>query len=103
MAPSIKTASYRVTACQSSSRLCKLKAKRQLIKHKITPCFIILAAGFMGVRLETAPTLSSSCGRWGAGAGDESGHREGWGKDAQKQVGDEEEEEVMGGGEGHWV
>lgn len=80
MAPSIKTASNRVTACQSSSRLCKLKAKRQLIKHKITPCFIILAAGFMGVRLETAPTLSSSCGRWGAGAGDESGHREGGGK-----------------------
>lgn len=63
------------------------EGKRQLIKHKITLCFSIPAAGFIGVRLETAPTLSSSCSRWGAGVGDESSHREGWGKDAQKQVG----------------
>lgn len=34
-----------------------------------------------------APTISSSCSRWGAGVGDESSHREGWEKDAQKQVG----------------
>lgn len=27
------------------------EGKRQLIKHKITPCFIILTAGFIGMRL----------------------------------------------------
>lgn len=58
------------------------EGKRQLIKHKITWCFIRLRAGFMGTRLKMAYILSPSCGEWTARpgvAGDGGGCRGGRG------------------------
>lgn len=43
------------------------EGKRQLIKHKITWCFIILVAGFIGMRLKMAYILSYSCSAQGPG------------------------------------
>lgn len=54
------------------------EGKRQLIKHKITWCFIRLVAGFMGVRLKMACILHSSCGERTARpglVGNEGGYR----------------------------
>lgn len=45
------------------------EGKRQLIKHKITWCFIILVAGFMGMRFKMACVLSLGCSKWLFGVG----------------------------------
>ena len=55
------------------------EGKRQLIKHKITWCFIRPGAGFIGMRFKMAYILSSSCGRsraWLGLVGNEDGYRE---------------------------